>query len=134
MLWLVRVLAFAAMVTSFWLTLQKWLGPRISLAGCGGSEGCATLLDSRWSNWFSIPVTLLAGTIWLAVLLLTLPTASRWLGRTADQLLAACAMLLVAGGVWFSLLMAAVVKVWCPWCAALPLAAFLVSGLLLHST
>ncbi len=134
MLWLVRVLAFAAMVTSFWLTLQKWLGPRISLAGCGGSEGCATLLDSRWSNWFSIPVTLLAGTIWLAVLLLTLPTASRWLGRTADQLLAACAMLLVAGGVWFSLLMAAVVKVWCPWCAALHLAAFVVGGLLLHST
>jgi uncharacterized membrane protein len=134
MLWLVRVLAFLAMATSFWLTLQKWLGPRISLAGCGGSEGCATLLDSRWSNWFSIPVTLLAATIWLAVLLLTLPTAGRWLGRTADQLLAAGAMLLVAGGVWFSLLMAAVVKVWCPWCAALHLAAFVVGGLLLHST
>lgn len=134
MLWLVRVLAFLAMATSFWLTLQKWLGPRISLAGCGGSEGCTTLLDSRWSNWFSIPVTLLAGTIWLAVLLLTLPTAGRWLGRTADQLLAAGAMLLVAGAVWFGLLMAAVVKVWCPWCAALHLAALVVGGLLLHST
>ncbi len=134
MLWLVRVLAFLAMATSFWLTLQKWLGPRISLAGCGGSEGCTTLLDSRWSNWFSIPVTLLAATIWLAVLLLTLPTAGRWLGRTADQLLAAGAMLLVAGAVWFSLLMAAVVKVWCPWCAALHLAALVVGGLLLHST
>ena len=134
MLWLVRVLAFLAMATSFWLTLQKWLGPRISLAGCGGSEGCTTLLDSRWSNWFSIPVTLLAGTIWLAVLLLTLPTAGKWLGRTADQLLAAGAMLLVAGAVWFGLLMAAVVKVWCPWCAALHLAALVVGGLLLHST
>ncbi len=134
MLWLVRGLAFLAMATSLWLTVQKWLGPRISLAGCGGSEGCATLLDSRWSNWFSIPVTLLAGTIWLAVLLLTLPTAGRWLGRTADQLLAAGAMLLVAGAVWFSLLMVAVVKVWCPWCAALHLAALVVGGLLLHST
>jgi len=134
MLWLVRVLAFLAMASSFWLTLQKWLGPRISLAGCGGSEGCTTLLDSRWSNWFSIPVTLLAGTIWLAVLLLTLPSAGRWLGRTADQLMAAGAMLLVAGAVWFGLLMAVVVKVWCPWCAALHLAALVVGGLLLHST
>ena len=133
-LWLLRVLALAAMVTSGWLTLQKWLHPRISLAGCGGSEGCTTLLDSRWSLWFAIPVTLFAATLWLAVFLLTLPAPGRWLGRTADQLLAASAMLLLAGAVWFTFLMLVVVKVWCPWCAALHLAAAIAGTILLHST
>jgi protein-disulfide isomerase len=133
-LWLVRTIALIALGTSGWLTLQKWLNPRISLAGCGGSEGCATLLDSRWSSWFSVPVTLMAATLWLAVTLLTLPSASRWLGRTADQLLAACAVLLIAGAVWFGALMLVVVKVWCPWCAGLHAAAIVVGIALLHST
>jgi len=134
LLWLVRALALAAVSVSSWLTLQKWLGPRISLAGCGGSEGCATLLDSRWSLWFNTPVTLLAATLWLAVFLLTLPAAGRWLGRTADQLLAACAVLLLAGAAWFGILMLGVVKLWCPWCAAMHLAAILTGGILLHAT
>ena len=133
MLWVLRIIALAALAASWWLTFQKWQAPRISLAGCGGSEGCATLLDSRWSQWFFIPVTLLAATLWLAVLLLTLPSASRRLGRTADQLLAACAVLLVTGAIWFGLLMVLVVKVWCPWCAALHLAAVGVGGALLFS-
>ena len=134
LLWLVRVLAAAALATSWWLTFQKWLAPRISVAGCGGSEGCATLLDSRWSQWFFMPVTLLAATVWLAVLLLTLPATSRHLGRTADQLLAACAVLLLAGALWFGFLMAFIVKAWCPWCAALHGAAVIVAAILLHST
>ena len=134
LLWLVRVLALAALTGSWWLTIQKWMGPRISLAGCGGSEGCATLLDSRWSQWFFIPVSLMAATLWLAVLLLTLPSANRRLGRTADQLLAACAVLLVTGAVWFGFLMLIVVKVWCPWCAALHLAGLVAGGTLLYST
>lgn len=133
-LWSVRVLALAALAGSWWLTFQKWMGPRVSLAGCGGSEGCATLLDSRWSQWFFIPVTLLSATLWLAVLLLTLPAASGRLGRTADQLLAACAVLLLTGAVWFGFLMFFVVKVWCPWCAALHLSALLAGGTLLYST
>lgn len=133
-LWLVRVLALAALAGSWWLTIQKWLAPRISIAGCGGSEGCATLLDSRWSQWFFVPVTLLAATVWLAVLLLTLPGASRHLGRTADQLLAACAVLLLSGALWFGFLMAFMVKVWCPWCAALHAAAVVVGAILLYST
>ncbi len=134
MLWLVRVLALPAMAACLWLTLQKWLNPRVSLAGCGGSEGCTTLLDSRWSNWFSIPVTLLAASLWLAVLLLTLPGANRWLGRTAEQLLAACAVLLLAGALWFGTLMIAVVKVWCPWCASLHVAGLVAGCILLYST
>lgn len=134
LLWLVRALALASFAASTWLTLQKWLDPRTEPAGCGGSDTCATLLDSRWSNWFSVPVTLLAATLWLAVLLLTLPSAGRWLGRTADQLLAACALLLLAGALWFGALMAFVVKLWCPWCAALHLAALVTAAILLRST
>ena len=134
MLWLIRVLALAALATSWWLTFQKWLAPRISLAGCGGSEGCATLLDSRWSQWFFVPVTLLAATLWLAVLLLTLPSVGQRLGRTADQLLAACAVLLIAGAAGFGVLMFFIVKVWCPWCVALHVAALVVGILLLHTT
>ncbi len=133
LLWLVRLLALAATAVTGWLTLQKWLHPRLPLSGCGGSEGCATILDSRWSLWFAVPVTLLAATIWLAVLLLTLPAAERWLGRTCGQLLAACGVLLLSGALWFGFLMAVVVRAWCPWCAALHVTALVVGGILLHS-
>ena len=133
MLWMIRILGLAALAGSWWLTFQKWLAPRASLSGCGGSSGCATLLDSRWSLWFFIPVTLLAATLWMAVLLLTLPSAARRLGRTADQLLAACAALLLMGSAWFAVLMLFIVKIWCPWCAALHGAAAVVGGALLYS-
>ncbi len=134
MLWLIRTFALASLAGSLWLTFQKWLAPRAGIAGCHGSEACATLLDSRWSQWFFVPVTLLAATIWLAVLLLTLPSAGKVLGRTADQLLGACAVLLLTGAVWFGVLMGFVVKAWCPWCAALHAAALIVGGALLYST
>ncbi len=134
LLWLVRALALLSCLAAGWLTVIKWINPRVTVAGCGGSEGCATLLDSRWSNWFSIPVTLLAATLWLAVLLLTLPAANRWLGRTANQLLAASALLLIAGALWFGTLMVAVEKIWCPWCAALHLSALGAGTLLLFAS
>lgn len=134
LLWLVRALALVSFLTAGWLTILKWISPRVSVAGCGGSEGCATLLDSRWSNWFSVPVTLLAATLWIAVIFLTLPAANRWLGRTADQLLATCAIFLIAGALWFGTLMVVVVKVWCPWCAGLHVAGLIAGSLLLYAT
>lgn len=134
LLWLVRALALLSSLAAGWLTVIKWINPRATPAGCGALEDCSALLDSRWSNWFSVPVTLLAATLWITVLLLTLPTANRWLGRTANQLLSACALLLLAGALWFGTLMVVVEKVWCPWCAALHLSALVVGTILLTAS
>lgn len=134
LLWLVRALALVSSLVAGWLTVLEWANPIVDIAGCGGADGCAALLDSRWSHWFSIPVTLLATLLWSAVLFLTHPAANRWLGRTADQLLATCAIFLLAGAVWFGTLMVVVVKVWCPWCAGLHIAALIAGSLLLYAT
>lgn len=133
-LWLVRFLAVSALAASMGLTLWKWMQAGPEIPGCGpGGEGCGAVLESRWSLWFSVPVTLLAASLWLTVLILTLPKVQHALGRTADQLVAATGALLVGGALWFGGLLLLVVKAWCVWCLALHLTALLVGGLILYS-
>lgn len=133
-LWVVRFLSFLALSASLGLTLWKWMGPGPEVPGCGGPDGCGAVLESRWSQWFSVPVTLLAATLWLTVLVLTLPGVQRSLGRTADQLLTAAGTLLVAGALWFGGLLIFMVKLRCPWCFALHGTGLVVGGLILYST
>ncbi|MES2705957.1 MAG: vitamin K epoxide reductase family protein [Verrucomicrobiota bacterium] len=133
-LWLVRSLSFLALSASLGLTLWKWMGPGSEVPGCGGPEGCGAVLESRWSQWFSVPVTLLAASLWLTVLILTLADVQRALGRTADQLLTAAGTLLMAGALWFGGLLIFVVKMRCPWCFALHVTGLVVGGLILFST
>jgi uncharacterized membrane protein len=133
-LWLVRFLAVSALTASMGLTVWKWMQAGSEIPGCGvGIEGCGAVLESRWSLWFSVPVTLLAASLWLTVLILTLPKVQHALGHTADQLVAATGALLVGGALWFGGLLLLVVKAWCVWCLALHLTALLVGGLILYS-
>lgn len=132
-LWLVRFLALSALAASLGITLWKWMRTGPLIPGCGEGGGCEAVLESRWSLWFSVPVTLLAATLWLTVLVLTLPRVQTALGRTADQLLAATGALLVGGAFWFGGLLVGIVKVWCVWCLALHFTALLVGGLILYS-
>lgn len=133
-LWLIRSLSILALAASFGLTLWKWIAPMTPLPGCGGSDRCVRLLESSWSQWFSVPVTLLAATLWLTVLLLTLPRVQDVLGRTADQLLASAGTLLVAGALWFGGLLLYSMKEVCPWCLALHAAGLLAGGFILFAT
>lgn len=133
-LWVVRSLSVLALSASLGLTLWKWMGTGTGpdVPGCGGPDGCGAVLDSRWSQWFSVPVTLLAATLWAAVLMLTLPRVHHSLGRTADQLLTASGALLTAGALWFGSLLL-VVGMPCLWCLALHGTGLAVGGFILYS-
>ncbi|MDB6134606.1 MAG: hypothetical protein JWM59_2849 [Verrucomicrobiales bacterium] len=134
-LWAVRSLSVLALSASLGLTLWKWTGTGSgpNVPGCGGPDGCGAVLESRWSQWFSVPVTLLAATLWAAVLVLTLPQVQHSLGRTADQLFTAAGALLTAGALWFGGLLVLVVGMPCPWCLALHATGLVVGGFILYS-
>src|SRR5438045_341003 len=64
---LMRVLAVAALLLAAYLASIALSGSRV--AGCGPESGCDQVLQSRWSKWFGIPVSLPAIGLYLAVIL-----------------------------------------------------------------
>ena len=131
MLWAVRLLSFAAMVVCLLLFSMKLTGRISSLAGCGGEGGCRQVMGGEWSEWFQVPVTLLAAGIYLGVLCLTLTPVQRALGRTGDQLLAAAGVILAGAAVYFLCLLIFKEKQNCPWCLGLHITGLTVSALIL---
>ncbi len=131
MLWAVRILSFAAMVVCLVLFSMKLTGRISSLAGCGGEGGCRQVMGGEWSEWFQVPVTLLAAGIYIGVLCLTLTPVQRALGRTGDQLLAAAGVILAGAAVYFLCLLIFKEKQNCPWCFGLHVTGLTVSALIL---
>ncbi len=130
-LWAVRILSFAAMVVCLVLFSFKLTGRISSLAGCGGEGGCGQVMGGEWSEWFQVPVTVLAAGIYAGILLLTLPSVQRVLGKTGDQLLAAAGVILAGAAVYFLCLLYFKEKQNCPWCLSLHVTGLVVSGLIL---
>ena len=74
---LARVLLVAALILSIYLGWVSFGGS--AAAGCGPDSGCDKVLNSRWSKWFGIPVSVPAFflyTLMLAALLRLTPNAS----------------------------------------------------------
>lgn len=130
-LWTVRILSGAALSVCLWLYVKKLSGAISSIAGCGGDDGCANVMGGRWSEWFHLPVTLLAALVYAVILILTLPAVQRALGRTGDQLLAAAGVVLGGAAVYFLTLLYAVEKQHCPWCLGLHITGITVATLLI---
>ena len=84
--WAVLLLSISALTVCLWLLSRKLSGEITSIAGCGGEGGCWQVMGGRWSEWFRIPVTLLAALVHAAVLSLTLPPVQRRLGGAGDRL------------------------------------------------
>src|SRR4051794_18384025 len=68
-LFLVRLFAFVAFAVSIYLLYVTFGGTAV--AGCGPDSGCDKVLQSRWSKWFGIPVSLYAVLLYGAMLALT---------------------------------------------------------------
>jgi uncharacterized membrane protein/thiol-disulfide isomerase/thioredoxin len=130
----VRFLSIGASSVCLWLFWQKLNGGISSIAGCGGEGGCAQVMGGAWSEWFYIPVTVLAAAVYLAVLILTFPSVQQFLGRTGDQLLAAAGVVLIAAAVYFLVILYAVEKNHCPWCLGLHVTGIVAGALLLTLT
>jgi uncharacterized membrane protein len=113
---LARALLLAAAGISaalVWISLSE-----SSVAGCGPSSPCQTVLASRWAQWFGLPVSLLAIPVYLGLAALTFPAPgapNRF--PSAIRILGLCLSFVILGaGVWFFFLQALVLKMFCPLC------------------
>jgi len=127
--WSVRILGSTALVVCLWLLSRKWTGEITSLAGCGREGGCFQVMGGRWSEWFHLPVTLLAALLYAGLLVLTLGPLRRWGGR--DVALTLTGVVLAGAALYFLTVLYAVERRHCPWCLGLHLTGLTVAGLLL---
>ena len=116
---LARVLLVAALVLSIYLGWVSFGGS--AAAGCGPNSGCDKVLNSRWSKWFGIPVSVPAFFLYslmLAALLRLTPKASPQQQRQVWSLLVPAAWVVIGAVVWFVALQLFVIKAMCPFCMA----------------
>ena len=117
LLWAARLAIGLALAVSGYLayvTLTQG-----TVVGCAGDSGCGTVLQSRWSKWFGLPVSLFAVIIDAAILGATLrlgPKVSPMAQRRAWRWLVPLTMMVAVAAVWFIALQLLVVRAICPYC------------------
>jgi uncharacterized membrane protein/protein-disulfide isomerase len=109
--WILRFLTLAGLGICSYLGGLKLAGKTTSLAGCGAGSGCSNVLGSEWSQFFGIPVSVLAGAVYLALLITTF--------RPSRPLYLAFAICLTGAALWFIGLLYLTIKSVCPWCLAM---------------
>lgn len=108
--WLLRLLAFAGLAISLYLLTLKLTGRITYLVGCGEGSGCDNVLGSRWSQFFYVPVTALAATLYAILLAATF--------KPNRLLYAGLAIAFTGAALWFYGILLFELKAFCPWCAA----------------
>lgn len=106
-----RVLCFVGLMISVWLTWLKYTGQIDSIAGCDGGGDCTSVLGSRWSQVFFVPVSLLSSIFYAGLLAMSF--------RARAKLMFVMGLLLVGAALWFTGIQAFVLKSFCPWCLGL---------------
>ncbi|MEZ6193007.1 MAG: vitamin K epoxide reductase family protein [Phycisphaerales bacterium] len=90
------------------------------LPGCGGGSGCETVLGSKWSVWFGIPVSLPALGIYTAMFAAVLmrDPESRRAQPPIEWVMVLCAVAAIAAALWFVTVQVALVGALCKYCLA----------------
>ncbi len=115
-LWTARIAATLALGLSAFLIWLKATGRISSVVGCGGDDGCAQVLGSRWSMWFGIPVSVASGLAYLTGIVLL---SRRIVGNpTVRAVLLTLAFTVILAAAWFVSLLVFVEKAFCPYCIA----------------
>ena len=128
-LWTIRLLAVVAIAVSSYLAVVTFnnSGP----AGCGDaatSMGCDEVLGTRWSSWFSIPVSVFAVVNYLLLFYYSFQVTRHRSARTPFRLFGFTAGL---AAVWFLFLQFFVLEKFCPYCIAVHICGLAISGLIL---
>ena len=106
---LLLALCVAGFLLNAWLLWLKVSDPDHAVIGCGGA-GCGSVLGSRWSQIFGIPVTVFGMLAYLAVVVAV------WRGWA---FLHAVGAFVLSGAVcWFVYIQAAILGLFCLWCMA----------------
>ena len=104
------VLGLGGLGVNLVLLVRRLSDASATLPGCGTGSGCETVLGSRWSEVFGMPVTV-PGFLLYVVLMLSLTRAGR-------HLLAPVLGVICAAACWFIAVQAFVIRAFCPWCMA----------------
>ncbi|NOZ41342.1 MAG: thioredoxin domain-containing protein [Planctomycetes bacterium] len=112
---LITVAATIALGVSAYLTWVTWQSGTV--VGCTAESllDCDDVLASRWSKWFGLPVSLLGGLTYLAILGLCWPAAHRPNGVAMSGLFA-LALLAAGAAVWFVGLQTIQLQSFCMYC------------------
>ncbi len=125
---LISVLAAIALGVSAYLTWVTWQSGTV--AGCTAESllDCDDVLASKWSKWLGLPVSLLGGLTYLAILGLCWPAAQRSDGLAMPGLFA-LAMLAAGSAAWFVGLQAIELQHFCLYCLTVHCCGFIVGVL-----
>ncbi|HSH15483.1 MAG TPA: vitamin K epoxide reductase family protein, partial [Verrucomicrobiae bacterium] len=129
---IVRLCLALALAVSAYLAFLSLTGGRA--VGCGPASGCDKVLQSRWAYWFGVPVSvfaLLADTLVLAATFRLGKLHAPSVQRRAWLLLVPGAILIAGAAVWFTLLQAAIVQSFCPYCMVAHASGFIAALLIL---
>jgi uncharacterized membrane protein/protein-disulfide isomerase len=119
-LWVMRLAALVAAGVSGYISFIMWRAlTGTGTVGCSGGFDCDAVLNSGWSTWFGLPVSILGLTLYLS-LLCTLafsgPLAPENVRRTAWAISLALCALAGAAALWFLGLQLFVLGKFCSWC------------------
>lgn len=105
---LLRFLSLAGLALSAWLLVQRATGEIGYLVGCGAGSACSSVLGSKWSQWFLIPVSALSLLLYATLFFFTF--------RPSKSALLALGTVLAAAALWFGIVQAFILRSFCPWC------------------
>jgi uncharacterized membrane protein len=132
-LWIARLLLIAAALAAISLA-DRSISER-ALSGCGPQADCSELLSSHWAYWLGIPVSVPAGTLYLALLLVTFAVAREQPSAKARALWLAglgLSSIILAAAVWFLGLQLFVIGRACLWCVTTHVLASAGAGMVIY--
>jgi uncharacterized membrane protein len=91
-----------------------------ALPGCGGGSDCDSVLSSRWSVWFGVPVSLMAMGLYTAMLaaVVVRDPKLKHPQRAAEFMMALCAVAAIAAALWFFSVQWFILGALCKYCLA----------------
>ena len=127
---IIRILAAVALALSAYI-LWTSLSQTAELAGCGEGSGCETVLQTKWSSWFGLPVSAAALLVYGSILVITFfvstDKTSAWLFLLFFSVLAS------SSGVWFMLLQTFLIKSYCIYCSIVHVCGILIAMFVLKA-
>jgi len=129
-----RLLLLCALAASVYLLYASFGASGI--AGCGPESGCDKVLQSRWSHWFGIPVSMFSVLVYGALFGATFrfgAKADQAAQRAAWRVIIPLVVLVIASVLWFAGLQIFVIKQFCKFCMTVHAAGLVASLLLLRA-
>ncbi len=117
LLWGMRLAALIAIAVSGYITSVVLAGS--GSVGCSGGFDCDEVLQSRWSTWFGLPVSLPGMSLYLSLLCALAfsgPLTPPNVRRTAWTIALALSLIAGAAALWFFALQTFVLGAFCSWC------------------